>query len=100
MVEAVLDKYAVDICLGYEVPGGGNPILVGHALYDDEDDGPGFVSPLEAKANARLWAAAPDLLAACEAAKANMEHFADNSEQDMRVLAVLEAAIAKAKGTP
>ena len=52
------------------------------AEIDDED-----------KANARLIAAAPDLLAACE------EAYAFLSAEDLAWLPSLRAAIAKAKGT-
>lgn len=59
-------------------------------------------------ANARLMAAAPDLLAACEAVSANpvvtglSAHLRDRAESDLDSdpLALARAAIAKAKGEP
>jgi hypothetical protein len=52
----------------------------------------------EQLANANLMAAASDLLGACEAALANMQHFGDTSQRDWEVRDKLEAVIKKAKG--
>ena len=52
----------------------------------------------EANANAHLIAAAPDLLAACEAAKAIIDCICEEGEADLCVRCVLRAAIAKARG--
>ncbi len=52
----------------------------------------------EQKANARLIIASHDLLEACEAALANMQHFADTSQRDWEVRGLLNEAIKKAKG--
>lgn len=61
-VEAVTSEHLHDICLDYPVEGAGNSVLIA-SVYDDKDDRPGRISPREAAANARLFAAAPDLLA-------------------------------------
>jgi len=58
--------------------------------------------PAEDEANARLIAAAPDLLAACEDAVATLVRWADNSawdERDDLTIDGLRAAIVKAEGT-
>lgn len=55
----------------------------------------------EQMANGQLIAAAPDLLAACEAALAYFEQCVmscDPEEEDIKESAILRAAIAKAKG--
>lgn len=55
----------------------------------------------DARANARLIAAAPDLLAACKAAEGYLMPYADTSapnSPDKKVLAQVVAAIAKAEG--
>jgi hypothetical protein len=55
----------------------------------------------ENEANARLIAAAPDLLAACEAVLSNLDHLSDVWGQEGVTRTVqdrLRAAIAKAKG--
>jgi hypothetical protein len=57
---------ALDVCIGYEMPGAGSPVLVAMLNYDEAP--PPGINYLEAKANARLIAASPDLLAACEKA--------------------------------
>lgn len=59
------DPLLHDVCIGYEVPGQGSPIVLASIYYDEER---GECPTLqEANANARLMAAAPDLLAACKA---------------------------------
>lgn len=50
------------------------------------------------KDQALLFAAAPELLEACEAALGNMNYFGDSSQMDMAAKNKLQAAIAKAKG--
>lgn len=61
-------------------------------------------TPCERDANARLIAAAPDLLAACEAALRRLEHYTADTETcdlgvpDERALALIREAILKAKG--
>lgn len=59
-----------------------------------------IVAGKSATANARLIAAAPDLLAACEAAIDGIEEWNDFAETDKieEAVALLVAAIAKAKG--
>lgn len=48
--------------------------------------------------NARLIAAAPDLLAALKDALLQFEHNGDESDRDLEVLNRMQAAIAKAEG--
>ena len=75
-VESATSAYLLDVCLDYEVPGAGCPVLVAHCFHDEDDDcvSPKPISVREAKANARLFAAAPDLLAACKAAKTELAY--------------------------
>lgn len=108
-VEAVNSEALHDIILDYQIPGAGHPNLVA-MVYCDEDaeegttaDRPGDISMSEAEANARLMAAAPELLAACEMWD---QGFTDGEEfTPEQLLAWLNknrraarAAIAKAKG--
>lgn len=62
--ESVNSEALHDIIADYQVPGDGFPTLLAMVFSDDEGDGP--ISCDEASANARLIAAAPDLLAACK----------------------------------
>ena len=57
-VEAVNSEALHDICLGYQVPGAGGPILLAHVFSDEDANRPGDISTFEAEANARLVAAA------------------------------------------
>lgn len=68
-VDAVNSEHLHDIIMGYKIPHAGYPILLATVFYDD-NGGPGDIAPSEAAANARLIAAAPDLL---EALKSLME---------------------------
>jgi len=61
-VECVCGDDPHDIC-GPDRPGEGSPNLLASVAYDDDDPLP-HLSLAEANANARLIAAAPDLLAA------------------------------------
>lgn len=61
--DAVFGERLLDIVLDYEVSGAGSPVVIGTAFGDDLP--PPGITLLEAAANARLMAAAPDLLAAC-----------------------------------
>jgi len=61
VVEDIFEDGGFDICLGYPLPGAGNPIPFASVNGVDEfGDCP--KTRKEAKANARLIAAAPDLL--------------------------------------
>ena len=61
-VECVVGDDPHDIC-GPDRPGEGSPNLLASVAYDDDDPLP-HLSLAEANANARLIAAAPELLAA------------------------------------
>lgn len=61
-VEDATGEHLVDICLGYVREGEGNPFTIAFCHHDDPRDGEVRVSVAEAEANARLMAAAPDLL--------------------------------------
>src|SRR5687768_4766102 len=37
VVEGIFQEALVDICLGYEIPGEGSPILIGSVLHDGEE---------------------------------------------------------------
>lgn len=64
VAEAVMSEtdLELDICLGYQIPGAGHPIVIGFAYGPDVYTGPGSITKGEGEANARLMAAAPDLL--------------------------------------
>lgn len=68
VAEPVMQDLSLDICLDYQIPGAGNPVTIGFAHGQDDDSGPdrytgpGSISSSQAEANARLMAAAPDLL--------------------------------------
>jgi hypothetical protein len=64
--EAIFGDDGLDIVLGYEVPRAGSPILLG-SVFADDDGGP--IRPDQARANARLMALAPELLAELKAAE-------------------------------
>ena len=87
---------AYDIALDYEVEGAGSPILIA-SVYSDEGEtvahSPTYISPEEAEANARLIAAAPDLLAG---AKAFLAAFTGPASID--AVMALREAVAKAEG--
>jgi hypothetical protein len=67
-VEDLGDDYLTHICFGYDIPGAGSPVPIGFVHHDEPDDcdGPGDISPRQAEAIARLFAASPELLTSCE----------------------------------
>jgi hypothetical protein len=69
-VENIFGVDAVDIALDYEIPSEGSPIYVGSVIHDG--DGPFTLT--QAIATAKLWAASPELLAACKAAKTELAY--------------------------
>ena len=88
--EDVNTEHLHDICVGYDIPGAGSPVLLASVFFDD--DLPGI--PLEqATHNARLIAAAPDLLEACRFVLDN----AGGPPVDM--LSKIRAAVEKATGS-
>jgi hypothetical protein len=103
-VESVNSEALHDICLDYRIPGAGHPVLIA-TVFDDENPGrPGDISTIEAEANARLMAAAPDLLAACELWDQGFTEGEQFTPEQFRVWvnknrAAARAAIAKAKRT-
>lgn len=64
--EDVFGEGVVDIVLGYEVPGEGNPIVLG-AVFVPDDAGEIPETVGEAEAIAKLWAAAPAMYLCLEA---------------------------------
>jgi hypothetical protein len=54
----------LDICIGYDVPGAGSPVMLASCFYDDGSP----ISKGQATANAKLIAAAPCLLEECRIA--------------------------------
>lgn len=91
--EAVMSEALQDICLGYEIPGAGTPILIASVYEDDH----GFINYLEAEANARLIAAAPELLEQLQIAIAILE--ADwEGDEPSQACNEMRAVVAKAKG--
>jgi hypothetical protein len=65
-VENVNSDALHDVIMDYQIPGAGFPCLVATVFADDDPHRPGDISNAEAEANARLIAAAPDMLAALE----------------------------------
>jgi hypothetical protein len=109
-VEAVFGKRLHDICTAKEIPGAGIPTLLASVYYDDEK--PIHISTREAEANARLMAAAPEMLAllkqyASECATCGgcgeCDLPVDGSEDELESVACIDCAdirvvIAKAEG--
>jgi hypothetical protein len=87
----------LSIILGYEVLGKGNPILIGTTFQDDDE---GFIDRKTAFANARLIAAAPDLLEGCQSIATAFEGADPWDEfqvgEILKVLNKVRAAIARA----
>lgn len=98
--DAVMSEHLHDIILDYLVPDMGSPIIVANVFCEEDF---GSVTLQQANANARLIAAAPDLLAACEAWDLG---FTEGEQFDHAQFlawvnknrAIARAAIAKAKG--
>lgn len=59
IVDQVVSDHEYDICLGYQIPEAGSPILIA-SVYDDDDLGPIFRR--EASANAELISKSPKML--------------------------------------
>lgn len=98
-VEAAMSNRALDIALDYEIPEAGNPIIIGSS-YSDEGENPlqaGYISHAEAEANARLMAAAPELLKALKDLLRD-EKLDDGDERLGRSRAQAAIAIDKAEG--
>jgi hypothetical protein len=101
-VEDVMGDGPIDIC-GPDEPGQGSPNLIATAFADLGAGG--FVSQRTAEANARLIAAAPDLLEACLGAtvlyEAFLGAFAAKGYPPIKgasdIVAILRAAIIKAE---
>lgn len=55
-VDAIMDDSETEIILGYEIPNAGSPIMLA-ATFDDDDEGPGRITPREGRNNARFIAA-------------------------------------------
>lgn len=68
VVDDIFEEGGLDIVLGYDVPRAGSPIPIAFVHGVDEHGGPPQKKS-EVRANANLLAAAPELLAACEAAR-------------------------------
>jgi hypothetical protein len=62
--DAVMSDRPHDIVLGYQIEGAGHPLLIASVYADEKQERrqPGYISAEQADANARLIAAAPDLL--------------------------------------
>ena len=83
--------------VGTFVEGGGRAIAKAVLLAKSNLAGEGSENEL-GKANARLIAAAPDLLEACEAIALDLENNGELYETDEARIEILRAAIAKARG--
>lgn len=95
--DAVMSEAMHDIILDYEIPGAGRPIVIA-SVYVDEQGGE-HPTIKQANANARLIAAAPELLAACETVSEMFTRFGLTAP-DQSVIGKVRRAIAKAIGTP
>jgi hypothetical protein len=97
-VETVNSVYPLDICLAYEIPAEGRPIVIGFVHCDEEDD-TALLNVKAAKANARLMAASPDLLAACEALLSYLDVARPGPDRPpYEAIVAARAALARAKG--
>lgn len=101
IVDGVMSEHAHDICLGYDVPRAGSPIVIASTNPDEYVP----ISDVEAEANARLICRAvnayDDLIAACEAAKAILSTHIPPDAFDghaARALIMVRDAIVKARG--
>jgi hypothetical protein len=69
VLEEIDGKHAHDLCLGYEVPNEGSPILIATVFWDSEDDDK-LIDLKQANANAKLimhaWNTLPGLVAELE----------------------------------
>ena len=65
-VEYLGEDTLTGIAFGYDIPGAGSPVGIGWVYFEEKPDGPGDISVSQGEAIARLWAASPDLFAACE----------------------------------
>jgi hypothetical protein len=90
--EAIFGDEGLDIVLDYEVPRAGSPILLGSVFAEDGDP----IGPAEARANARLMASAPDLLAACLAMLGTWG--SDDEDAIIEARDMARAAVTRAKG--
>ncbi len=96
-LEDVNSPHLHDICLGYKIPGAGHPNLLATVFFDEDNDPSPVVSLRQANANAKLIAASPELLAACQAilAWADRECMPQGGKAD-GPWETVEAAVAKA----
>lgn len=93
-VDAVHSEALHEVCMTNPPPKEGNPVVLASVEYDQDR---GTCPTLrEANANARLIAAAPDLLAACQAAMAFVSTWQHGFEDAF--VGQMRAAIAKATG--
>jgi hypothetical protein len=102
-VEDIFGDGGYCVVLGYDVPGAGSPMMIGFAIGPGEHEVKVPATTEEAKANATLWAAAPDMLEACEAARLEIMklHQSWYNDRGLRpsmnaVALMLEQVIAKA----
>ncbi len=75
-LESVHSEALHEICVGYEIPGAGSPIVLASVNYDDPNDRNPVITLEAANANARLIVQSANsfdaLLAACKAAREAM----------------------------
>jgi len=95
-VESATSEALHDIALAYQMPEAENPKLIATAYCDHEDVSyAGRISSIEAEANARLMALAPEMLAVLEECVCLG---ALDLLRDAPAIAAARAIVAKAKG--
>ena len=94
-IDEVVSDGPYDIILGYDIPGAGRPILIASTLGPDEH---GPIDAAKAKANARLIAAAPEMIFALRAALIAWGDKVMVNGYEHDALKLINAAIAKAEG--
>ena len=94
--DGVMSEYLHDICLGYQVADMGNPVVIASVSFDDETLRYPKIDLEQANANARLIAAAPELLEAAKEALERLEDFRKRGSDSPDTMRQLEDAIKKA----
>lgn len=110
--EDIFEDGGVSIILDYPLPLAGNPVMIAHVFGNADEktgkysDERGDFTPEQALATARLFAAAPELLAAAKLAddfpELNLSNYDHDDVEKLQAWAImivleLDAAVAKAE---